>query len=158
MKTAKQRLNLSAPRDPRSSKNFPQQNGTLYSCLQIYFCFRKKAWSQRSLWKAQKLESQGLCMCGLIFALKELGLKRNNQKKKTIKRGIEEAHLMVMEMKRTFCLFSLCSHQRPTDQGIWIKRDKSTSQATSRCGPINSAACGVRLPAQSRLLKHSCCL
>lgn len=31
MKTTKQLLSLSAVRDPRSSKNFPQQNCTLYS-------------------------------------------------------------------------------------------------------------------------------
>lgn len=38
-------------------------------CLQMYFCFRKKARGKQSHWKAHKLESRGLCTRGQNFLL-----------------------------------------------------------------------------------------
>lgn len=57
MKTKKQLLSPSALRDPRSSKSLPQQKVTFY-CLQIYFCFREKAWSKNWLESPEVGESE----------------------------------------------------------------------------------------------------
>lgn len=67
MKTTKQPLSLSAVWDPRSSKNFPQQNCTLYSADLLLL---QKESLQKQAVESSEVAELRLCMYCSIFPLK----------------------------------------------------------------------------------------
>lgn len=96
MKTSKQLLSFSAPRSQKL-KEVPLAKLHFILCLQIYFCFRNKARNKTTMWRAQKLESQGYACVDLSYLLSSWVWKKRNRKSwKTIQGEIQLPIFMVM--------------------------------------------------------------
>lgn len=154
MKTTRQLPSRSALRDPRSSKNPPEQSCSLYSLCRFTFASGRKLRAKTACGKPRRGRVQGYT-CVDLPSLSG-GEQRYRKRQKTIKGEIQGLVFMVMEIQKRFCFSSFCSHQRSTKQGIKKKKRDKTACLRHRQGVGHPSGCLLAkgLP----LAQQYCCL